>query len=73
MGSYAGGHNASRPQTNREKNSHEEPKKKCCLGTASNGITGGLELVFGRTTLALSSALVLRHLVVRFAWKIPSS
>ena len=58
MGSYAGGHNASRQQTNREKNNHEEPKKKCRLGMASNGITGGLQLVCGRPTLALSSALV---------------
>ena len=58
MGSYAGGHNASRQQTNREKNNHEEPKKKCRLGTASNEITGGLQLVFGRPALALSSALV---------------
>ena len=57
MGSYAGGHNASKQQTNRQKN-HEEPKKKCRLGTASNEITGGLQLVFGRPTLALSSALV---------------
>ena len=43
---------------------HEEPKQKCRLGTASNEITGGgggggwLQLVCGRPTLALSSALV---------------
>ena len=44
----------------------EEPKQKCCLGTASNEITagggggggGGLQLVCGRPTFALSSALV---------------
>ena len=54
MGSYAGGHNASRPQIN----NHEEPKLKRRLGTASNEITGGLQLVCGRPTLALSSALV---------------
>ena len=33
----------------------------------------GLQLVCGQPTLALSSALVLRHLVVLFAWKIPIS
>ena len=33
-------------------------KKECHLGTASNEITGGLQLVCGRPTLALSSALV---------------
>ena len=33
-------------------------KKKSRLGTASNKITGGLELVCGRPTLALASALV---------------
>ena len=32
--------------------------QKCRLGTASNEITGGLQLVCGRPTLALSSALV---------------
>ena len=64
MGSYIGGHSASRQQTNRIKNYHEEPKQKCRLGTASNENTGGgggggggLQLVFGRPTLALSSAL----------------
>ena len=41
MGSYAGGHNAGRPHTNRLKNNHEEPTQKCRLGTASNEITGG--------------------------------
>ena len=58
MGSCAGGHNARGPHTNRSKNNHEEPKQKRRLGTASNEITGGLQLVFGRPTLALSSALV---------------
>ena len=58
MGSYAGGHNARGPHTNRSKNNHEEPKQKRRLGTASNEITGGLQLVCGRPTLALSSALV---------------
>ena len=33
-------------------------KQKSRLGTASNKIAGGLQLVFGRSTLALSSALV---------------
>ena len=36
----------------------EEPKQKRRIGTASNEITGGLQLVCGRPTLALSSALV---------------
>ena len=62
MDSYTGGHNANIPQTNGYKNNREEPKQKCCLGTASYEITGGggggLQLVCGRPTLALSSALV---------------
>ena len=33
MGSYEGGHNASRPQTNRWENNDEEPKQKRRLGT----------------------------------------
>ena len=36
----------------------KETKQNCRLGTASNEITGGLQLVFGRPNLALSSALV---------------
>ena len=36
----------------------KEPKQNCRLSTTSNKITGGLQLVFGRPTLALSSALV---------------
>ena len=40
------------------KGNFEEPKQKGRLGTASNEITGGLQLVCGRPTLALSSALV---------------
>ena len=56
--SYTGGLNADKRTTK---------KKKCRLGTASNKITGGggggrgkggLQLVCGRTTLALSAALV---------------
>ena len=58
MGSYAGGHNASRQQRNRSKNIHEEQKQKCRPETASNEITGGLQLVCGRPTLALRSAMV---------------
>ena len=41
-------------------------KQRSRLGTASNEITGGLQLVCGRPTLALSTALVpqtLRYLV----------
>ena len=41
-----------------EKRNLKETKQKCRLGTASNEITGGLQLVCGRPTLALSSALV---------------
>ena len=36
----------------------KESKQKSRLGTAGNEITGGLQLVSGRPTLALSSALV---------------
>ena len=36
----------------------KEPKQKSRLGTASNEITEGLQLVWGRPTLSLSSALV---------------
>ena len=41
-----------------KKSNLEETKQKCRLGTASKEITGGLQLVCGRPTLALSSALV---------------
>ena len=49
-----------------EKSNFEEPKQKCRLETASNEISGGgggggaegLQLVGGRPTLALSSAMV---------------
>ena len=52
-----------------------KPKQKSRLGMASNKIAGGggggvLQLVCGRPTLVLSSALVPQTLVVRFAWKI---
>ena len=50
----------------------KEPKQKGRLGTASTEITGGLQLVCSRPTLALNSALV-PQIVVWFAWKIPSS
>ena len=40
------------------KTTNEETKQKSRLGTASNKITGGLQLVCGRPTLALSSAMV---------------
>ena len=36
-----------------KKSNLEETKQKCRLGTARNGITGGLQLVCGRPTLAL--------------------
>ena len=36
----------------------KEPKQKSRLGTASNKIAGGLQLVCGRPTLALNSAMV---------------
>ena len=41
-----------------KKSNLEETKQKYRLGTASNKITVGLQLVCGRPTLALSSALV---------------
>ena len=42
MGSYAGDHNASRPQTGkRTTNNFDEPKQQRHLGTASNEITWG--------------------------------
>ena len=53
MGSYAGGQNASRQQTNRCKTNMSNQNR-----TASNEISGGLQLVCGRPTLALSYALV---------------
>ena len=66
MGSYTVGHNASRPQTNIQKNNHEEPKRSAALGRLAlkllRGGGGGLPLVCGRPTLALSSALVLQTL-----------
>ena len=42
----------------KKKKNLEETKQKCRLGTASNEITRGFQLVCGRPTLALSSALV---------------
>ena len=47
--------------------------RRAALGRPAIKITGGLQLVCGRPTLALSSALVPQHLVVWFAWKIPNS
>ena len=41
-----------------KKSNLEGTKQKCRLGTARNEITGGLQLVCGRPTLGLSSALV---------------
>ena len=63
MGSYTGGHNASIIDKG---TTIRKPKYKCRLGTASNEIIGGgggggggeLQLVCGRPTLALSSALI---------------
>ena len=57
----------------KKRNNEKETKQKCRLGTASGEITGGFQLVCGRPTLALSVPWFLRPLVVRFAWKIPSS
>ena len=45
-------------QRNTTSKTTNEPKQKSRLGTASNKITEGLQLVYGRPTLALSSALV---------------
>ena len=58
MDSYTGGHNASRRQTNREKNNHEEPKKEVPPWNSQQLNYWGLQLVCGRPALALSSALV---------------
>ena len=58
------------------KNEKEQPrgdKAEVPPWDGQQKITGGLQLVCSRPTLALSSALVLRHLVVWFAWKIPNS
>ena len=41
----------------------KEPNQKSLLGTASNDITGGLQLVCGLPTLAFSSALVPQTLI----------
>ena len=51
----------------------EETKQMCRLETASNEITGGPQLVCGRPTLALRSALVPQTLSCSVAWKIPNS
>ena len=55
-------HNRHNSNTTSQKNNQEETKQMCRLGTASNEITGGggggLQLVCGRPTLALCSALV---------------
>ena len=42
-----------------KKSNLEETKQKCRLGTASNEITGGLQLVCSRPTLALSSVFAI--------------
>ena len=57
----------------KKENNCDETKQKCRLGTASNEITRGPQLVCGRPTLALSSALVPQTHILRFAWKIPNS
>ena len=52
---------AKKKMKKKKKNNLGETKQKCRLETASNEITGGwgwLQLVCGRPTLALSSALV---------------
>ena len=76
MGSYTGGHNASRPQIDKRTTMINQ-NRRVALGRPAiksrgggGGGGGGLQLVCGRPTIALSSALVL---VVWFAWKIPSS
>ena len=81
MGSYAGDHNASRPQTGkRTTNNFDEPKQQRHLGTASNEITwggggggGGCKKIAVDQPSPLVLPCFLRHLVVRFAWKMSSS
>ena len=49
-------HNSN--ETSNGKINQEGTKQKCRLGTASNEITGGLQLVCGRPTLALSNPVL---------------
>ena len=53
--------------------SPKNQNKEAALGRPAIKITGGLQLVWGRPTLALNLPWFLRHLVVWFAWKIPTS
>ena len=59
-------HNNNETSNEKKIKKNKETKQKYRLGTASNKITGGrgggLQLVCGRPTLALSSALVPRTL-----------
>ena len=59
VGSYTGGHNASIPRTNREKNYHEEQNWPANLRQPDMKLLGGgVQLVCGRPTLALIHAKV---------------
>ena len=48
----------------------EDRKQKCRLGTASNETTWGLQLVFGRQTLALSLHVMQKD-GGEGTWKVP--
>ena len=67
MGSYVGGHNASRQQTIKDKRTTKRNQNRSAafgrpemklLGGGGGVEEGGLQLVCGRPTLVLSSALV---------------
>ena len=57
MSSYAGGHDASKPQTNRQKNSFDEPKQKRRLRTASNETHIKTRLKYGHADTFILSKL----------------
>ena len=60
MGSYTGGHNASIPQTDKRTTMKNQNNRSTALAMKllAGVRRGGLQLVCGRPTLALSSALV---------------
>ena len=77
MDSYAGGHNASRPPTNRQRTTMKNQNKSAALGFPAMELLGGDGGGFNYFAVDQPSPLVLpgfhRHLVVWIARKIPSS